>query len=138
MKLTTLLQIAGALHLGLIWAGATMPVVVNLRDHLAPLPPFIRRLFWVYYSFIGLLLVGFGAFTLAFAERLASGDSLARALCAFLAVFWIIRLGVAAFVFDVRPYLRHWFYRLGYGAANAVFVYLSVVYAWGALKGGAL
>jgi hypothetical protein len=30
-----------------------MPRVVHLRDHLRPLPIFIRRLFWVYYAFIG-------------------------------------------------------------------------------------
>jgi hypothetical protein len=51
--LVTLLQIAAVLHLGLVWAGATMPKVVGLHDQLAPLPPFIRRLFYVYYSFIG-------------------------------------------------------------------------------------
>jgi hypothetical protein len=43
--LVTLLQIAGLLHLGLVWAGATMPRAVDLGHHLAPLPPFIRRLF---------------------------------------------------------------------------------------------
>src|SRR5207244_5420685 len=59
--LTLLIQFAGLLHLGLIAAGLTMPRAVNLRTHLAPLPNFIRQLFWVYYSFIGLCLISFGA-----------------------------------------------------------------------------
>ena len=63
-QLTLMLQIAGVLHIGLIAAGALMPRAVNLRANLAPLPTFIRRLFWVYYTFIGLCLVSFGALTI--------------------------------------------------------------------------
>src|SRR5664279_2384127 len=58
--ITLLLQIAAILHLGLLSAGFMMPLVVNLRAHLALLPIFIRRLFWVYYSFIGLCVVSVG------------------------------------------------------------------------------
>jgi hypothetical protein len=137
LHLTLLLQIAGALHLGLVGAGALMPRAVNLRDHLASLPPFIRRLFWVYYGFIGLCLVGFGLITFALAGSLATGTALARALCAFLAAFWTLRLVAATFIFDVRPYLTNSFRRAGYHATNLVFVYLPVVYAWAAWKGGA-
>ena len=136
MKLTTLLQIAGVLHLGLLCAGATMPKAVDLRGHLAALPSFIRRLFWVYFAFIGLTLAGFGAITFFQAQAMAAGAPLARALCGFLAAFWILRLMVAAFVFDVRSYLTHWFYRLGYHALNAIFLYLGVIYAWVAVEGG--
>ena len=105
--------------------------------HLAGLPTFIRRLFWVYFSFIGLILVGFGVLTLMSAGAMAAGDPVARALGAFIAVFWIARLVVAATVFDVRPYLSSWLYRLGYQATNLVFLYLAVVYGWAVLKGGA-
>ena len=54
INLTLLLKIAGVLHLGLICAGLLMPRVVGMQGHLAALPPFIRQLFWVYYSFIAL------------------------------------------------------------------------------------
>ncbi|MGD1083117.1 MAG: hypothetical protein ABSA47_00035 [Verrucomicrobiota bacterium] len=134
INLTLLLQFAGVLHLGLMCAGALMPRAVNLRAHIAVLPPFIRRLYWVYYAFIGLCLAGFGLITILFAGTLAAGGGLARAWCAFLAVFWTLRLIVASFVFDVRPYLKNNFWRLGYHATNIVFAYLPVVYAWAALK----
>jgi hypothetical protein len=138
MRLTTLLQIAGLLHLGLMAAGLTMPQTVNLKGHLQTLPPFIRNLYWVYYSFIGLCLLGFGTLTFFFAAQLAAGDSLARAVCFFLTAFWSVRLFAAAFVFNVRPYLTHWLYKAGYQATNAVFVYLVVIYALATLKGGGL
>jgi hypothetical protein len=134
--LTLLLQIAGVLHLGLICAGVLMPRAVNLRANLAVLPPFIRRLFWVYYSFIGLSLVSFGIITVTMAGTLASGSNLARAMCTFLAAFWTIRLVAATFVFDVRPYLTNAFWRLGYHATNVVFIYLPIVYVLAAWKGG--
>src|SRR5437879_4000807 len=76
--LTLLLQIAGLLHLGLLCAGLMMPGVVNLRAHLAALPAFIRRLFWVYYSFIGLCLVSFGCLTFALAAALRFDESRQR------------------------------------------------------------
>lgn len=136
INLTCLIEIAGAMHLVLICAGALMPQAVNLRNHLAVLPPLIRQLYWVYYSFIGLCLVSFGIITVIFAGALASGSDLARAMCAFLAVFWTLRLIVAAFVFDVRPYLTNWFWRFGYQATNVVFVYLPIVYVVAACKKG--
>ena len=128
-NLTILLQIAGVLHLGLMGAGLLMPRVVRMRWHLATLPAFIRQLFWVYYAFIALCLVSFSLITIVFADTLAAGGALARALCAFLAAFWTLRLIVATFVFDMRPYLTNRFRRVGYHAINIVFAYLPVVYA---------
>lgn len=136
MNLTFLLQIAAVLHLGLLCAGILMPGVVGLRTHLVTLPVFIRRLFWVYYAFIGLCLVSFGSITFIFAGTLAAGGGLARAFCLFLAAFWTVRLIAATFVFDVRPYLTNAFWRLGYYATNVVFVFLPIIYAWTAWKGG--
>ena len=137
MKLTSLLQIAGLLHLGLLCAGGSMPRAVKLHEHLAKLPPFIRRLFLVYFGFIAMLLVGFGLITFFCANELAAGGPLARAVCAFLIVFWTVRLVVAAFVFDVRPYLTNWILRVGYQATNLVFLYLLAVYVLAFWKGGA-
>lgn len=133
--LTTLLQIAAILHIGLLCAGASMPKAVNLRRHIATLPPFLRQLFLVYFSFIALMLVGFGSLTFLFAHAIAAGEPTARALCVLMTIFWSIRLVVAAFIFDVRPYLTNWFYRLGHQATNLVFVYLVAVYALAAWKG---
>ena len=137
LNLTLALQIAGLLHLGLICAGTMMPRVVNMRAHVAALPPFLRQLFWVYYTFIGLCLVSFGTITFALAPTLAAGSQLARAICLFLAAFWTVRLIAATFVFDLRPYLTTTARRLGYCAMNVVFIYLPIVYAWAAWNGGA-
>ncbi len=133
--LTLLLQLGGVLHLTLLCAGLMMPGVVGLRAHLATLPSFIRRLFWVYYAFIGLCLVSFGLLTFTLAGTLAQGGTLARALCLFLAAFWTLRLFAATFIFDLGPYLTNLYRRVGYHVINLVFVYLPVVYLLAAWKG---
>lgn len=137
MNLTVLVQFAGILYFGIIAAGITMPRVVKLREHIRSLPEFIRRLFWVYYGFIGLCLLSFGLLSFLLAEELASGSPLARAVCGFLALFWLCRFAVAVWVFDVRPYLKGFWLRLGYQATNIVFAILPIVYGTLALKGGA-
>jgi hypothetical protein len=136
--LVALLQIAAALHLGLACAGLTMPKVVSLRTHLATLPPFLRQLFYTYFVFIALMLLSFGVLTFMFAGNIAVGEPAARGLCVLMLVFWTVRLYVAAFVFDVRPYLKNTLLRLGYHATNAVFIYLVLIYAFAAWKGGNL
>jgi len=133
--LTILLQAAAMLHIGLICAGASMPKAVNLTANLKVLPSFIRRLFLVYYAFIGLMLVGFGTLTFVFADAMARGEPLARGLCILLTVFWGLRLIAAAFIFDVRPYLTNWFYRIGYHTLNLAFVYILAVYTFVAVRG---
>ena len=113
-----------------------MPKAVNLHAALVPLPSFIRRLFYVYFGFIAFILASFGLLTFLYAGPMAAGEPVARALCILMTVFWAIRLVVAALLFDMRPYMRTLFHRLGYFALNTVFIYLVVLYAYVAWKGG--
>lgn len=50
------------------------------------------------------------------------------------AVFWMLRLIVATWVFDMEPYLTNSIRRIGYLAINIVFVYLPVVYVLAAAQ----
>lgn len=128
IDLVLLLRVAGVLYLGLMTAGLLMPRVVGMRQHLGSLPPFLRQLFWVYYSFIALSLVSFGTITVVFADTLAAGSALARALCVFLAIFWTWRWIAGTFIFDMRPYLTDRYRRMGYQVLNVVFLYLPITY----------
>lgn len=134
MNTPLLLKLAAITYLGLLAAGALLPGVVGLRRHLSTLPRFIRQLFWVYYTFIGLSLVCFGLGTWLFADELAAGTPLARAICMFLALFWTVRLVAGTFVFELRPYLTNRWRRVGLAAANIVFACLPFVYGWAAFS----
>jgi hypothetical protein len=135
MNTILMLKLAALSYLGLLAAGALMPGIVGMRQHLAVLPVFIRQLFWVYYAFIGLSLLSFGLGTFFLADQLAAGTPLARAVCGFLAVFWGIRLVAGTFIFDLRPYLTNRWRRAGLKAANLVFACLPLIYGWVAVRG---
>ena len=133
MKLEIALKLAALVHLGLIAAGALMPRVTRLWAEADAMSPFARQLFRVYYAFIGLCLFSFGLGSWFFANELASGTSLARAACGFLAAFWLLRW-IAALLLDVRPYLTNRWWRVGYAATNVVFSTLPFVYGWAAFR----
>ncbi len=127
------LKFAALTHFGLVAAGVLMPLITGLWREADRMSPFGRRLFRIYYSFIGLCLISFGMGSWFLAGELASGTMLARAICGFLAAFWIVRL-VAACVLDVRPYLVNGWWRLGYHTTNIVFTLLPVLYGWIAFR----
>ena len=131
MNLELALRLAALVHLGLIAAGALMPRATGLWSDTKKLTPFGRRLFRIYYAFIGLCLFSFGIGSWVFADELASGNPFARAVCAFLAAFWTLRW-IAALLLDVSPYLVNGWWRLGYSTTNIVFCLLPLIYAWGA------
>jgi hypothetical protein len=128
------LKLAALAHIGLLVAGQMMPFVTGLWAELRKLAPFPRRLFCVYYAFVILCVVAFGLGSWFFAGDLASGTTPTRWICAFLTVFWLIRLVAALWIFDVRPYLTNNWLRLGHHVTNVVFAMMPMVYAWLALR----
>ena len=133
MTLERMILLGGLLHLSLLIAAAQVPKILDFRGQLARVDVHLRRLIWVHGAFIVLTLAGFGVLSLAQAVALAGGSALARAFCGFVAVFWIARLGVQAFIFDESGLARTPLLKLGYHALTAVFVYLAAVYGWAAL-----
>jgi len=128
------LWIGGIVHFGVLSASALVPRTLDWRGELAKLHPFLRKLVWVYGAFIVLVIVGFGVISLTCASELASGTPLARAVCGFVAIFWLARVLVAALVFDARPFLRNALLKIGYAVLNAAFVYLTIAYGVAAIR----
>ena len=129
----TLIQLAGLLHFAILTASALTPRVLDWRRHLDPLPTLFRQLFWVYGSFIVLVIVCFGTISLAHAGVLASGDPLGRSVCGMIALFWSVRLAVQWCVFDPSPYLTSSLLKLGYHALTLAFITLALIYGCAAI-----
>lgn len=128
----TMIWIGGLVQFGIVAAALFVPRVMNWRELLAPIHSFMRRLFWVYAAFIMFMNIGFGTISLLEAETLASGVSLARLVCGFIALYWLARLAVQLFVFDVRALVRNRLVMLGYHTLTIGFIYLAAVYGWAA------
>ena len=131
-KLEILLRLGGLLHFAILSASALVPRMLDWRNNLAGLHPFLRRLFWVYGAFVVLMITGLGTLTLLNAGAMAAGEPAARSIAALIAVFWLARLGVQWFVFDARPFLTNRLLSVGYHGLTLAFVYLVIVYGWAA------
>lgn len=123
----------GAAQLCVLLASALVPLRLQWRRTLAPLPTLVRQLFWVYGGYIVLSIVALGTICLTCADELAQGSALARAFCGYAAAFWGIRLCLQP-VFDARPFLTSAWLRAGYHVLTVLFASFTVILAWAALR----
>ncbi len=131
--MATVLAGAGAVQASILVASALVPSTLNWREELRALPRLHRQMHWVYGGYVVLSISAFALISMANAAELASGGGLARALCAYIAVFWGVRLGLQA-VFEMRPYLTAWWKTAGYAALTVLFAGLTIVYAVAAMR----
>jgi hypothetical protein len=129
----TLLQFAAALQLSILTASALVPRVLDWRRNLSALHSFLRKLFWVYGAFIVMIIIAFAGLTFLHADAMAKGEPVARSLCFFIAGFWAARLLVQFWIFDARPFLTNWFYKLGYHGLTIIFSALVLIYGAAAI-----
>ena len=125
-----LILFGGVLHFFTLIASAMVPKTLDWKGELAKLMPFLRTLFWVYGAFIVLTILAFGVLSVLHPKELASGEGLARGVCAFIAIFWGVRLVVALFVFDASEFLTTWFFKLGYHVLTVTFIYQTIAYGY--------
>jgi len=133
--LGSLIFMAGVGQLGVLIASALVPFRLNWRGELQCLSRLHRQMYWVYGGYIVLSIVAFAALSILNSRELASGSALARGFCAYVAVFWGIRVGLQA-VFDVKDHVTTWWLKAGYFVLTLMFAALTVVYTWAALSVG--
>lgn len=120
-------------QLTIMIASALVPSRLRWRHELCDLPRLHRQMHWVYGGYVVLSIVAFATLSIRNSEELASGSSLARGFCAYVAVFWGVRPGLQA-VFDIKEYSNTWWARAGYAALGLMFAALTLIYSWAALK----
>lgn len=124
-----LLKLGGAIQLAILIASVQVPRMLDWRNELAHLKPFLRQLFYVYGAFIILTIIGMGVISIAFAGEIAASPGLGRAFAAFVLIFWGLRLVVQFFVFDARPILTTPVMRFAYHALTVAFVAIVCTYS---------
>ena len=131
--LTRLIFIAGVGQLGVLIASALVPFRLNWREELRGLSKLHRQMYWVYGGYVVLSIVAFAMLSIFNSRELASGSGLARGFCAYVAVFWGIRIALQA-IFDVKSHLTAWWLRAGYFTLTLMFAGFTIVYTWAALR----
>jgi hypothetical protein len=134
-SLTHFIFLAGLGQATILIASALVPFQLNWRHELHSLPRLHRQMHWVYGGYVVLSIMAFASLSIFNASELASGSGLARGFCAYVAVFWGIRLALQA-VFDIKGYLNTWWAKAGYSTLTLLFTALTIVYSWAALHQG--
>ena len=129
-----LLRLAGLAHLISLSAILYAPVHLGWHEALGRVSKLLRQMGQVYHYYTTGTIVAMGLVSLLCAPDLASGTPLARAVCGYIALFWIVRLGVQAY-YDFRPHVGAPWLRLGYHALSVLFVAFGTLYGWLALRG---
>jgi hypothetical protein len=124
---------AGLGQLTIPIASALVPFRLKWRDELRGLPRLHRQMHWVYGGYVVLSIIAFATLSICNSGELARGSGLARGFCAYVAVFWGVRLALQA-VFDIKEYLTTWWTKAGYAALTLMFTALTLIYSWAALE----
>jgi hypothetical protein len=125
--LPTLILIAGFAQLSVLVASALVPIRLNWQTQFQVLPRLLRQMYWVYGGYVVLSIIAFGVICIVNCSELAGGSLLARSMCAYLTVFWGIRLSLQA-VLDVREHLTAWWLVAGEFLLTALFLYFTLVF----------
>lgn len=132
LDLSTAIFAAGLGQLSVLAASALVPVRLDWKTQLAPLPQLVRQLYWVYGGYVVMSIIALGTISTLNAEELAGGTRLARSFCAFAALFWGVRLSLQPFL-AARPFLTTWWLRAGYHLLTVWFAAFVLVFVWGAV-----
>jgi len=128
-----LVRLAGLAHLISLSAILYAPVHLGWHDALERVSKLLRQMGQVYHYYTAGTIVAMGLVSLFCPSDLTSGNRLARAVCGYIALFWIVRLGVQIY-YDFRPHVGRWWLRVSYHALSVLFVAFGVLYGWLALR----
>jgi hypothetical protein len=94
------IRAAGAIYVAIMFANAPLPRRLRVPERLAGVPRLVRQIFYVHWIYIVLLLGMFAALCFGFAGELSGATALGRFLSAFMAAFWLLRMGLQVFYYD--------------------------------------
>ncbi len=123
--------VMGIVQLSILTASALVPMKLNWKQDLQPLPKLVRQLFWVYGGYVVLGIVSLGIICIIASEELAQQSLLARCFCTYGLAFWGIRICLQT-VLDVKEHLTNIWYQIGYHSLTVAFGLLTAGFAMGA------
>ena len=127
-----LLWLAGLVQVAIAFANVFLPAKLKYRENLSRVSPIIRQIFVVHSIYILGIVLLFAAVTFGFAGELASGHGLGRFLAGAIALFWLGRVPLQIFYYDLNLRRAH---RTGDVAMTLALLFLGGTYAVAAFVG---
>ncbi len=131
-ELATAIFAAGIGQFCVLVASALVPIRLQWKTLLTPLPPLVRQLFWVYGGYVVLSIISLGTICVLNSNELASGSMLARSYCGFGAIFWGIRLSLQP-ILSAKEFLTTWWLCAGYHLLSILFISFTLILGWAAI-----
>lgn len=128
-----LVRWAGVAHLISLSAILYAPIHLGWHEALGRVSRLLRQMGQVYHYYTAGTIVAMGLVSLFCATDLISGTPLARAVCGYIAIFWIVRMGVQIY-YDFRPHVDRWWLKASYHALSGLFISFGALYGWLALR----
>jgi hypothetical protein len=129
---TQLIWVAGIVQLMIASVNFFLPRRLRYAENLANVSTIVRQIFIVHSVYIVLVLTGLASLCIFFARELAGPSELGRCLSGFLAVFWMLRVGIQLFYYDTALKREN---RLVHIFFTMAFVYLATVFTVAAIGG---
>jgi hypothetical protein len=126
--LSLALWLAGAGHFVVLIASFQVPCRLKWKQDLSKLTPFNRKLMWVHGGFAVYTIVSFGALTLFLHDQMLRGQRAGLALCAFIGVYWLLRVIVDFTYYDHSDWPQGKTFVAGHVLLTSLFVFLSATY----------
>src|SRR5262245_27348331 len=130
-QLAAAIRLAGVGQLGILVASSLVPSQLGWTKEFAGLPKLLRQINWIYGGYIVLGIFSNGLVSLLYADELARGIGVARAVCVYIFVFWGVRLCLQPLL-DVKPYLRAWWLTAGYHLTTMLFTSFTIIFGYAA------
>lgn len=129
-----LVMIAGIGQLALALGSSVVPRLLRWHEDTARLRPLTRRVFWTYAGYIWVTNICMGALSVLAPEWLVDGSPLARALAAYIGLYWGARLLIQFVYFDRADGPTGLKFVVAESALVGLFVFLTAVYGYVAVS----
>jgi hypothetical protein len=127
--MTAWVVLAGLGQLGLAAGSLLIPRVLGWREETMRLTRLTRQVFWTYSGYIWGTNVCMGALSALAPALLLDGSPLARAVCAYIALYWGARLLLQLLCYD-RTVVTTAALRLAEAVLAVLFAFLTATYGY--------
>jgi hypothetical protein len=92
--------VAGAIQAGILFVNFLLPRKLRVRERLVHVPVFLKQVFYVHWLYIVICGRTLQCLVLWICERTFRGESARAVLSAFMAAFWLLRIGLQWLYYD--------------------------------------
>jgi hypothetical protein len=119
---------SGVGHFALSIGSLFIPRVLQWQKHLKNLQPLLRQMFWTYAAYILMINFSFGIVSVFGSYELMDHSFLAKSITLFIGVYWLGRIGIQFFYFDMSDAPKGVVYTVGKIGLIGLFVFFALTY----------